>query len=187
MVGVLWPCAPGHYGVFARKVTTAIFAALWLVSAGVPSYGQVLCGCLVGNVSDQSGSIVPGAKVTVRNQSTNFSRAGSTDATGGYSFPALPPCTYAVTISATGFQDQKSEHGQEFRRGGAMQSTTTESADYFSVVSYCMFPSESMNRNVSVSRFASMTVNPWKEPVYKVREPLAAGRLPCPAAGAMNK
>ena len=70
-----------------------------------PAAAQVLYGSLVGNVTDQSESAVPGVKVTVQNQATNFTRTAATDAAGAYTFPALPPGTYTVRMSASGFQD----------------------------------------------------------------------------------
>ncbi len=65
---------------------------------------QVLYGSLVGNVVDPSGGAVPGAKVTVTQQQTGFSRSVSTDQAGGYSITTLTPGTYSVKISATGFK-----------------------------------------------------------------------------------
>jgi hypothetical protein len=84
-------------------VTFVVFSALF--SAPVTN-AQVLYGSLVGNVTDQSGSVIPGAKITVQNTNTNFSRSSSTDAQGQYSFPALQAGSYTVTVTATGFQER---------------------------------------------------------------------------------
>ena len=49
-------------------------------------YGQAT-GSFSGTVSDQTGLVVAGAKVTVIAQATNASREARTDDTGRYLFP----------------------------------------------------------------------------------------------------
>ena len=46
---------------------------------------------LQGAVTDPSGAIVSGAKVTVRNQATGAERIVQTDSDGNYQAAALPP------------------------------------------------------------------------------------------------
>jgi len=59
---------------------------------------------LVGTVTDNSGSVVPGAKVTVRNLDTNLVRSQVTEASGQYSFTLLPVGNYSVTVEVMGFK-----------------------------------------------------------------------------------
>jgi hypothetical protein len=61
---------------------------------------------LQGSVTDQSGAVVSGAKVTVRNQSTGFERIIQTDSDGNYQAAALPPGVYRVEAQAQGFGPQ---------------------------------------------------------------------------------
>jgi hypothetical protein len=56
-----------------------------------------------GSVTDQSGSIISGAKVTLRNQATGFERIVQTDSDGNYQAAALPPGVYNVEAQAQGF------------------------------------------------------------------------------------
>jgi Carboxypeptidase regulatory-like domain/TonB dependent receptor-like, beta-barrel len=65
---------------------------------------QVLYGSIVGNLTDQTGAVIPGATVTVTNTSTGLSRQATTDAAGYYSIPNLQEGTYDLSISATGFK-----------------------------------------------------------------------------------
>ena len=58
---------------------------------------------LVGTVTDQSGGVVPGAKVTGTNVDTKVSYTGTTNEEGFYSIPFVAPGTYNVTVEATGF------------------------------------------------------------------------------------
>jgi hypothetical protein len=54
---------------------------------------------LRGLVSDESGAVVPGAKVTVSGPS-GLVKSTITAADGSYSFPGLPPGSYSVSASA---------------------------------------------------------------------------------------
>ena len=58
---------------------------------------------LVGTVTDQSGSVVPNAKVTGRNVATNVEYTGTTNAEGFYSIPYINPGTYDISVEAPGF------------------------------------------------------------------------------------
>jgi hypothetical protein len=61
---------------------------------------------LQGNVTDQSGAVVSGAKVTVRNQATGTERIVQSDSDGNYQAAALPPGVYRVEAQAQGFGSQ---------------------------------------------------------------------------------
>ena len=59
-----------------------------------------------GVVQDGSGSVVPAAKVAVRNVNTGIAQNTETNAQGFYSVPFLTPGLYEVTTTATGFSPQ---------------------------------------------------------------------------------
>src|SRR5262245_31370372 len=61
---------------------------------------------LQGSVTDQSGAVVSGAKVTVRTQATRAERIAQTDSDGNYQVAALPPGVYRVEAQAQGFGSQ---------------------------------------------------------------------------------
>src|SRR5271169_3697108 len=58
---------------------------------------------LSGTVEDTSGRIVVGASVSARNLGTNQSYAATTNSSGYYVVPNLPPGQYELTVQATGF------------------------------------------------------------------------------------
>ena len=60
-------------------------------------------GTVVGTVTDATGSVVPGAKVTVTDQGTKVSRAVIANEQGYFVIPALHPSIYDVTAAAPGF------------------------------------------------------------------------------------
>src|SRR6266853_214194 len=65
---------------------------------------QTFRGTILGTVTDPSGAVIAGAKVTVRNTNTGLERTTQTSNDGSYSVSELPIGTYDVTISQSGFQ-----------------------------------------------------------------------------------
>ena len=60
-------------------------------------------GAIEGTVTDESGGVLPGVNVTIRNMGTGIVRETQTDAKGVYRAPLLPVGTYEVTAALTGF------------------------------------------------------------------------------------
>jgi hypothetical protein len=59
---------------------------------------------LTGRVTDQTGAIIPGASVVVRNIETGAVRSVETDSVGRYVIAGLAPGTYSVKVNARGFE-----------------------------------------------------------------------------------
>ncbi len=72
--------------------------------AAISLSAQTFRGTILGTVTDPSGAVLAGAKVTVRNVNTGLERTTQTSADGSYSVPELPIGTYTVTVSQSGFQ-----------------------------------------------------------------------------------
>ncbi len=68
------------------------------------AFAQAPTATLVGKVIDQTSANVVGATVAIRNTATNETRTVGTEADGQYTVSNLPPGTYDVTISMTGFR-----------------------------------------------------------------------------------
>ncbi len=68
---------------------------------------QVLYGSVSGTVMDQSNAMLPGAQVTITNDTTGLKRTATTDSGGAYRFLDLPEGTYTIDVSATGFKPLK--------------------------------------------------------------------------------
>ena len=83
-----------------RRLTAAILfgSIVSLLEAAIPT------GTVVGTVRDESGAIIPGAKVTITHQGTGAVRSMQTDSSGNYNFPLLPVGTYTLKIEMQGFQ-----------------------------------------------------------------------------------
>jgi hypothetical protein len=72
-------------------------------AASIELYAQIDTGRILGLVTDQSGAVISGAKVTLTNLDTSLRQTSTTGATGYYVFPALRAGTYEIEIEATGF------------------------------------------------------------------------------------
>ena len=88
-------------------VTLSRWGCLWLsalvfVSAAV---AQAPIGSIEGTVTDQSGAVVAGAKITITELATRRILNLSTTSAGIFVARALPPGNYKVQISATGFRE----------------------------------------------------------------------------------
>ncbi len=68
------------------------------------AFGQAESGSIAGSVTDQSGAVVTGAAVSVRNLGTNATRMTQSSPTGDYAVVGLEPATYEVTVSAGNFK-----------------------------------------------------------------------------------
>ena len=83
------------------RFKTAVFALLVLALA-MPAMAQEQRGSIEGIVKDASGAVLPGATVEAKSP-TGVVQSATTDATGGFRFPSLPPGKYNVTASLSGF------------------------------------------------------------------------------------
>ena len=77
--------------------TLLLLCALVLTMGSTSALAQD--ASLHGQVTDQNGAIVPGAKVTVRG-SSGLVKTAHTDDSGSYSFANLPAGDYTVEASA---------------------------------------------------------------------------------------
>ena len=79
---------------------------VWLVFCITPVllHAQQTTGDILGAVTDPTGATVPGTTVSVENLGTHEKRIVSTSSTGEYVVNLLPPGSYSVTATASGFK-----------------------------------------------------------------------------------
>ena len=82
----------------------ALFTAGILSAA--PAMAQSLTqGSISGTVFDATNAAVPNATVKIHNNGTNSDQTLTTDSAGYYKAPLLPPGTYTVVVTASGFSE----------------------------------------------------------------------------------
>jgi hypothetical protein len=80
------------------------FAGIFVIFSGGTLKAQNSYGSVVGTISDNTGAVVGGAKVTLTNVDTGDTRQAATNASGDYQFVNLPPGNYKVDVEDTGFK-----------------------------------------------------------------------------------
>jgi hypothetical protein len=78
---------------------------LWTSCILLTGQNVVLTGALGGRVTDQSGAVVPGVLLVVRNLATGVTESAETNYAGLYRLPALMPGSYSITASFKGFRE----------------------------------------------------------------------------------
>src|SRR5262249_39053709 len=81
-----------------RSVTILVWITVAVARA------QISQATLEGTVKDNTGAVIPGATVTLKNKGTTAVRAAVTDASGQYCIPNVDPAEYSLTMSFTGFK-----------------------------------------------------------------------------------
>src|SRR5215510_91517 len=78
---------------------------VWVMLIGCPAlFAQAGTGTLTGTVTDTTGAAINGARVTVVQPETTFSRNTVTNETGNYNLPGLRPAVYEISIEFPGFR-----------------------------------------------------------------------------------
>src|SRR6266704_3813300 len=75
-----------------------------LLSTSLFAQSSTGTATMVGAVTDSTGSIVPGAKVTVTNKDAGFVFTSVTTSEGTWYIPNLNPGNYQLRIEAAGFK-----------------------------------------------------------------------------------
>jgi hypothetical protein len=78
-------------------------ALLFVSTASNVVYAQAT-GEITGTVSDSSGAVIPGAKVTVTNEATGIASEVISNNGGHYTVPFLRPGRYRIEVQQEGFR-----------------------------------------------------------------------------------
>lgn len=91
-----------NFSALIRSCGLFLFVALTM-TAIVDAQTQITTGAIQGTVADQSGAVLPGANIEIKNLETNQVKTLTTDTDGRFVALQLPPGHYTVTISKQGF------------------------------------------------------------------------------------
>ena len=86
-----------------KKAFVAVIVCSLVCLATPLLYGQAT-GSFSGTVTDNSGAVVSGAKVTATVQATNVAREAVTDDSGHYLVPLIGVGVYTIHVEASGFK-----------------------------------------------------------------------------------
>jgi uncharacterized membrane protein len=92
-----------HLSMF---ISILMLTALTVVglSSTISAQTTISTGSIQGTITDQSGALVSGAKVTISNKGTGQTFSVTTTSTGTYASGALNPGEYMVRVEAQGFK-----------------------------------------------------------------------------------
>ncbi|HEX3525597.1 MAG TPA: TonB-dependent receptor [Thermoanaerobaculia bacterium] len=81
----------------------AILLALVALAALVPGASAQTGGVIAGKVQGKDNAPLPGVTVTASNKDTGLDRSTTSESTGAFQLPSLPPGTYTVKAELEGF------------------------------------------------------------------------------------
>lgn len=88
----------------SKRFGRIIALCICMASAITPCAAQSTTQAIQGLVTDTSGAVIAGAKVTITNIATNVSRTVETNTTGNYNFPLVPVGSYTIRVEVEGFR-----------------------------------------------------------------------------------
>ena len=86
-----------------RKLITTLLLLAVAVLLPTCGYGQTVDTAILGTVTDNTGAVIPRAKVTVTSVSTGIAKSVVATAQGEYTVHYLLPGTYNIAVTANGF------------------------------------------------------------------------------------
>jgi hypothetical protein len=102
MVTRRWPRA--HINV--NLALTISLSVIILAGLSAPAQAQsISSGTVAGTVVDQSGAVVPGATIELRNDLSRYQQTTVTDSTGSFRFTNVPFNPYVLTATLSGFKN----------------------------------------------------------------------------------
>ena len=98
-----------------RRLVTAGVVVLFVscIPSAVPVYGQLTVASIVGQVTDQSGALLPGVTVTATSPALLVPQVmGLTNELGEYRVSPLPIGVYELAFELSGFQPARRQEIQ---------------------------------------------------------------------------
>jgi Carboxypeptidase regulatory-like domain/TonB-dependent Receptor Plug Domain/TonB dependent receptor len=87
-----------------NRVLGSFARVFLLIAFAVPVIGQSVRGTILGTITDSSGAVVRGAKVTAIQNATGLIRSETSNDAGEYVIPQLPVGIYTVTVEEPNFK-----------------------------------------------------------------------------------
>jgi hypothetical protein len=91
--------------VATSPIVSLVVASLFFF--GLFARAQSGVGSISGTIKDDTGRVIPGVRITLRNSDTQVERTAQTDTGGFYVFPSVSVGQYEIQVVATGFKPYK--------------------------------------------------------------------------------
>jgi len=152
---------------FVRNL--AIFAVVVCLTGGL--FAQSDTAAISGFVKDATGSVVPAASVSVRNEATGLERRITTNEGGYYVATSLPPGYYTVTVEKAGFKKYvKTQNKLDANISGVVSATlevgtVTETVEVVASVTQLQSETATMGKLIEEKQIKNMMLN-GRNPLY---------------------
>jgi hypothetical protein len=90
----------------AGRKLALLFLLLAVFVCAAPSLHAQFRTSIQGVVTDPTGAVIPGATLTLTDNGTGAKQVRTTDNSGVYNFNALPPDSFTLVVTKSGFQDK---------------------------------------------------------------------------------
>jgi hypothetical protein len=89
-----------------RPAVACLMALLLTTLLSLTALAQIQNGQISGDIADQSGAAIANAKVTIKNQATDYTIAAASNQQGHFIANQVPVGVYRVTVEAQGFKSE---------------------------------------------------------------------------------
>ncbi len=86
-----------------RFVFGVVYFIVVMIASSIAAYGQQPYAALLGQITDQQGAGVGGAKITLTSKETGLERNVTSDSSGNYRLGVLAAGEYSIKVEASGF------------------------------------------------------------------------------------
>jgi len=126
--------------ITAVGLLAAVLFVVFAFFGQTPALAQTTSATLTGTVFDASGAVVPDATVMLKNEASGDLRTTKTNGEGYFTFAAVPPATYTVTVEKENFKtwatksivltsdDKRNMTGIKLEPGLAKETVVVESS-----------------------------------------------------------
>ncbi len=145
-----------------RTIACAVLATLGFLSANLHAQSTA---SVVGAVHDTTGALVVGARITISNVDTGFTRTVTTDSSGLYTITSLPIGRYTLSAAQNGFKKAEVppfalQVGQQARIDLALvPGGSTETVTVTGAAPLIQTETASLDQVVAVQQVAGLPLN----------------------------
>ena len=153
------------------RISTALSVLTTCVLFSTIAIAQSDYGSISGFAKDPSGAIVPKAKVVIKNEGTGEEHPVTTNDSGYYTVPNLPPGIYGMTAEAAGFKRFESK-SNKLTANSALSldanfivGSPTETVEVVATAEVLQTDSGSVQGNVTGTQLQAQELN-GRNPLY---------------------